>query len=372
MWGARTLRRLLRAEHLVPALLFAVVVGGLALAFANLFANLRARNISSGFGYLWQTAGFEIGETWIPYGPQMSFGRALLVGLVNTVVAGAAIGVLITVLATATGLVLAFGGQGGRAFLARYVSLTRNVPGLLHLLAWYAIFRESLPAPRNALTFGSLVLSNRGLALPVPAGLGGWMEAASAAGAALVLLMLIRAALGRLSRFWIVTCLCGGLLVWVAVLPHDVPRLRGFNYTGGWVVSPEFCALVLALSLYTGGFVTEIVRGAIDAFPRGQVEGAFALGLSRVQFFALVMTPQVVRTVAPAMVNQYVNVTKATSFGIVIGYPELVAVSNSSLNQTGQAVEAIALILVCYLSISLLVSFAAQRAFADPAEKRPR
>lgn len=371
MTARPALRRRFRAEQVVPVLLFAVVIGGIALAFANLFANLRARNIASGFGYLWQTAGFEIGEAWIPYSPQMSFGRALLVGLINTLVAGAAIGVLITGLALVAGLLLAFGGQAGRSALSRYVSITRNVPGLLHLIVWYALFRETLPVPRNALTLGPIVLSNRGLILPVPAGPGGWIELAIAAAAAVALLIVVRAILGRPSRFWIAACCLTGLLTWIALLPKDAPVLRGFNYSGGWVISPEFCALVVALSLYTGGFVSEIVRGAIDTFPRGQVEGAFAVGLSRTQFFLLVMTPQVVRTVAPAMVNQYVNVTKATSFGIVIGYPELVSVSNTSLNQTGQAVEAIALILICYLSISLLVSFAAQRAFASPAERRP-
>ena len=364
----RQLRRRLGPERLLPILLFVMVAGGVGLAFANLFANLHARNIASGFGYLSQAAGFEIGESWIRYTPQMSAARALLVGLINTLVAGGAVAVFITLIGLLAGLVLSFGGEVGQAVLARYVGLTRNMPVLLHLVVWYSIFREGLPPPRSALTLGPIVLSNRGLILPVPEGSGGWVELAIAVASAAGLAAVARAAKGRWSAAWTVFALLAGFLIWLCLLPMSVPMLRGFNYAGGWAISPEFCALVLALGLYGGGYVTEIVRGAVNSFPRGQVESAFALGLSRVQFFLLVMTPQLARSIAPAMVNQYVNVIKWTSLGIVIGYPDLISVSNMSLTQTGQAVEAIALILAIYLAISLFVSFVSQRVFGNTTE----
>lgn len=360
------LRRQIRAERLIPLLLFALVIAGFSFAFANLFANLRARNIASGFGYLSRPAGFEIGDTWISYSPQMSSARALLVGLVNTLVAGGATAVLITIIGLFAGLVIAFGGQSGQAGLRRYVALTRNVPLLLHVIAWYTVFRETLPPPRNALTFGSVVLSTRGLVLPVPREWGGSFELIVATASTIGFALGSRVLRRRWSRFWIAASVCGGILVWLSLVPMNAPVLRGFNYIGGWTVSVEFCALVLALGIYTGGYVTEIVRGSIESFPRGQVESAFAVGLSRAQFFLLVMTPQVVRGIAPAMVNQYVNVIKLTSLGIAIGYPDLVSVSNTEISQTGQAVEAIALILASYLVISLLVSLVSQRLFGDP------
>ena len=361
--GKPTARRGIGFERLWPILVFAIVVGGVALAFANLMANLRARNIASGFGYLFQVAGFEIGESWIGYNAQMSVGRALLAGLANTLVAGGATAALITLIGVVAGLVLSFGGDYGRTILRWYVAATRNVPVLLHLVLWYAIFRETLPAPRGAYVLGPLVLSNRGLFMPVPDGVGGLMEFGIGLAVAAVAALILRHLYGRWSALYIGVGVAVGVLAWLCSLPMSVPTLRGFNYVGGWVISPEFCALVIALSLYTGGYVAEIVRGAIDGFPRGQVEGAFAVGLTRSQFFLLILSPQLVRTIAPAMVNQYLNVIKGTSLGIVIGYPDFVAVSNTSLNQTGQAIEAIAIIMATYLLISLTVSFISHRLF---------
>ena len=353
------------AQHLVPVLLFLALACGFAFALANLQHNLRARNIASGFGYLAQPAGFEIGETWIAYSPEMSAGRALLVGLVNTLIAGGVIAVVITLIGVLTGVVFSFGGSSGRAALRRYVALTRNIPVLLHLVVWYALFRQTLPSPRQAFVLGDVVLSNRGLVLPVPIDIGELRQFATGLAVAFGAAGLLRLVFRRWSRLWAVASGCAGLLTWVCLLPTDPPVLRGFNYVGGRVLSIEFCALVLALGTYMGGYVTEIVRGAVDTFPRGEIEGAFALGLSRSQFFLLVMTPQVLRTIAPAMVNQYINVIKLTSLGIVIGYPDLVSVSNATLNQTGQAVEAVALILITYLALSLLLSLASQLLFGD-------
>ncbi|PIT00820.1 hypothetical protein TSA1_08615 [Bradyrhizobium nitroreducens] len=366
---SRFLLRNLRAERVAPLVIFIVFVGGVALVFANLFANLRSRNIASGFGYLSQAAGFEIGDTWIHYSSQMTIGRALIVGLVNTLVASTAIAVLITMIGICVGLVLAFGGELGRASIKRYVYLTRNIPVLLHLVVWYSVFREGLPPPRGAFTIGPIVLSNRGLILPIPQSYGGLFELAVGLAMGAGVIAISRSIVGRWSKLWLIVSTLSGILVWFILLPTNGPVLRGFNYVGGWVVTPEFCALVLALAFYTGGYVTEIVRGAIESFPQGQVEGAFALGLSRTQFFFLIMIPQITRTIAPAMVNQYVNVTKATSLGIIVGYPDLVSVSNTALNQTGQAVESIALLLATYLTISLAVSFASQRCFGETTER---
>ena len=334
----------------------------------NLFRNLRARNIASGFGYLSHPAGFEISDTWLTFSPGMTFGRALLVGLVDTVAAGGAIAALISLIGLSAGLVLSFAGPTGRKVLDRYVSLTRNVPVLLHVVVWYALFSQTLPPPRGAYRLGDLVLSNRGLILPFPRSFGGLTELAVGAGAAVALAGVLYIWKGRLSGRLGCAVAVAGCLAWICTLPMDKPVFRGFNYAGGWVLSVEFCALVIAIAVYTGGYVTEIVRGAVDSFPGGNVESAFALGLSRSQFFMLVMTPQVVRTIAPSMVNQYINVVKLTSLGIVVGYPDLVSVSNASLNQTGQAVEAIALILVIYLAISLVLSYTSHILFGRTAE----
>lgn len=358
IWAAG---RRIGAGNVAPILVFAIVIGSIALAFSNLMANLRARNIASGFDYIFQIAGFEIGESWIAYTAQMSTGRALLAGFINTIIAGGATALLITVIGAAAGLALSFGGAYSRTLLKYYVALTRNVPVLLHLVVWYAVFRETLPTPRGALSFGSIALSNRGLFLPYPRDFGGSTEIAIAVIAASVSAFSFRAVRGRWSLFWIAAAIGIGLLTWLISLPMNVPVLRGFNFVGGWTITPEFCALVLALGIYTGGYVTEIVRGAIDNFPKGQVEGAFSIGLSRTQFFLLILIPQLVRAIAPAMVNQYLNVIKGTSLGIIVGYPDLVTVSNTSLNQTGQAIEAVLIIMMTYLVISLLVSFLASR-----------
>ena len=281
---------------------------------SNTAANLEARGIASGFGFLAREAGFEIGEsTFIGYGAADSYLRALTVGLLNTFRV-AAIGV---VLATLLGTLLGLARLSPNWLLARlaaaYVELIRNVPLLVQLFFWYALISENLPGPREAIEpMRGVFLSNRGIAFPAVAS---WVPFA---------------------------------LEW--------PRLEGFNFHGGAALTPEFAALLTGLVSYTAAFIAESVRAGILAVSRGQVEAAYAVGLSRRAALRHVIAPQALRLIVPPMTSQYLNLTKNSSLAVAIGYPDLVSIANTTMNQTGQAIEGIAIIMAVYLTISLAIS----------------
>jgi len=298
-------------------LLQAVVLGAIAgLGFYlihNTLDNLARRGVATGFAYLSQPASFEIGETLIAYSPQDSYGRALLVGLLNTL----EIAILGCILATLLGLIVGIARLSGnwliRHLAGAYVEAMRNVPLLLQLFIWWDLLRISAPVPRQAWQpFPGVFISNRGLAFPIPSWSGGW--------------------------HW------------------DVPHLAGFNFAGGFVVTPEFAALLTGLVVYTAAFIAEIVRAGIAGVPRGQLEAASALGLTPWQTLWLVILPQARRIILPPLIGEYQALTKNSSLAVAIGFPELVAVTNTTLNQTGQAIEAIALMMAIYLALNLLTS----------------
>jgi general L-amino acid transport system permease protein len=334
---------------------------------SNTLTNLRIRGIQSGFDFLNQPAGFGIGETIIEFDSSNPYWKALLVGLTNTLRV-AIIGILLaTLLGTAIGI-----GRLSRNFLVRsvctaYVELFRNIPVLLQLLMWYLVLNELLPPVSEALNPApGMYLSKGGFAFPVPVWAPGFelMLAGALAGAALAWLYRRWAhaqfALTGKARavFWptlaiIVVGVAAGWLAAGTPTALDMPEKTEFNVTGGGAVTPEFLALTLGLAIYTAAFIAEIVRSGIQAVPWGQIEAASSLGLTRKRQLRLVLLPQALRVIIPPLTNQYLNLTKNSSLAVAIGYPDLVSISNTTLNQTGRAVECITIIMAVYLTLSL-------------------
>jgi general L-amino acid transport system permease protein len=345
-----------------------VAVGGFLVH--NTLVNLERQNIATGFGFLGREAAFGIGESLIPYSPADSYARAFLVGLTNTLYV-AALGI---VLATILGTVMGLARLSSNWLIAKlaqiYVETFRNIPLALQLFFWWGLLRWSAPQPRQAWQpIAGVFLSNRGIVFPVPQAHPAhpWMLGALVVGivGAWGLARWARLRQARTGRpfpsFWAGLALVVGLPLAVflaagAPLGLDVPALRGFNFTGGSVVSPEFAALLTGLVIYTGSFIAEIVRAGILAVSRGQSEAALALGLTSWQRMRLIVLPQALRVIVPPMTSQYLSLTKNSSLAVIIGFPDLVSVANTTINQTGQAVEGIAMIMAVYLAISLVIS----------------
>ncbi|MCG6873092.1 MAG: amino acid ABC transporter permease [Gammaproteobacteria bacterium] len=337
----------------------------------NTAANLESRGIASGFGFLSSESGFGIIQSLIAYDESSSYGRAFVVALLNTLVVSA-IGIL---LATGVGFVIGIARLSSNWLVARlaggYVEVFRNIPLLLQLFFWYFAVLRNLPSPRQSISvMDSVFLNIRGLYLPRPvAGEGiGWVWLA------LLIAMASAGVWWRLARrhqdatgerravFWPCLAMLAGLPALVLVLGgaplhFEFAELRGFNFVGGIVLIPELAALVLALSAYTAAFVAEIVRAGILSVDRGQTEAARALGLRRGLSLRLVIIPQAMRVIIPPLTSQYLNLVKNSSLAAAIAYPELVSVfAGTVLNQTGQAIEVIALTMGVYLVLSLSIS----------------
>jgi general L-amino acid transport system permease protein len=362
-------------DPVIRGWVFQIVVVGLVGLLAwflvsNTIENLQRQKIASGFHYLGREAGFEIGDTMIAYSPASTYARAIFVGLLNTLkVAGLGI-----ILATILGTLIGVGRLSPNWLLAKicecYVEMFRNVPLLLWLFLIYKLISEAFPGPRQALNvFNSFFLSNRGLYAPVPLADPAyeWMGIAFLVGVVATFFVkrwakkrqdatgqpfpTIKAGLALIVGLPIVVWLLYGA-------PHHMswPALKGFNFEGGTVIQPEFTALLIGLVLYTSSFIAEIVRSGILALNKGQSEAAAAIGLSRGQVMRLVLLPQAMRLIIPPMTSQYLNITKNSSLAIAIGYPDLVASVNVTINQTGQAIENILIIMAAYLSVSLSIS----------------
>jgi len=349
----------------------AVVAVG-AFLVHNTMANLARQNIATGFDFLHREAAFGIGETLIEYSPADTYARAFLVGLTNTLYVSALGVVLATILGTIMGLARLSGNWLIRKLSQVYVETFRNIPLALQLLFWWGMLRWSAPAPRQAWQpLPGLFISNRGVTLPVPQAdpVFSWMLIALLAGA-VATWGISRWAAARQARTgeqfpaeWAGLGLVVGLPLVVflaagAPLHLDMPMLKGFNFSGGTSVSPEFAALLVGLVVYTASFIAEIVRAGILAVSWGQSEAALALGLSNGQRMRLVVLPQALRVIIPPMTSQYLSLTKNSSLAVLIGFPDLVSIANTTMNQTGQAVEGITLIMAVYLTISLMISLA--------------
>lgn len=351
-------------------LVLAAVVGLFAFLIGNAAEALRARGIATGFGYLHEEAGFGIGETtFLSYAPSDTYLRALLVGILNTLRVSLLAIVAATLIGLVVGLMRLSSNLGVARLAAFYVELFRNTPQLLQIVFWYAVVTR-LPGPRQALRpLSSVFLSNRGLKLPWPAPHQAyfWALMALLAGIACALLLAAwarrvqagtgsRPAVGRWGLLLIVGL---PLAAWAAAgapTAMDWPALRGLNFAGGLTLSPEFIALFLGLALYTGAFIAEIVRSGVQSVSRGQVEAARSLGLNKGQVQRLVLLPLALRVIIPPTASQYVALAKSSSLAVAIGYPDLVNVSNTTLNQTGHVVEALAVMSAVYLLISFSIA----------------
>ncbi|HST76247.1 MAG TPA: amino acid ABC transporter permease [Acetobacteraceae bacterium] len=351
-------------------LIIGIVVALLWYLISNTNHNLAARRIATGFGFLYQAASIPIGESLIPYTPAVdTYGYALLVGILNTLKVAVVGVVLATILGTLIGI-----GRLSRNWLvaklaAIYVEGLRDIPLLLQLLFWYALL-QGLPAPRQSLRIGDAVfLSNRGIKLPelIWAPAFTWAAVALLIGAVLTYAWSRRArrrqeATGEQPRVWPVALallVVVPVIVWAALgapFAWDKPALHGFNFTGGLTVTPEYTALLMGLVIYTAAYIAEIVRAGIQAVPQGQWEAAGALGLRHGVILRKIVLPQAMRVMIPPMTSQYLNLTKNSSLAVAIGYQDIVSIANTTLNQTGQAIEGIAVIMAVYLTISLSIS----------------
>ena len=338
---------------------------------ANARANLEAQRITSGFGFLQHTAGFDVSQNLIPYSGSDTYTRVFFVGLLNTLL----VSVIGIFFATLIGFLVALGRLSPNWLLSRisggYVEAIRNVPLLFQILFWYLAVLGALPNPRQSISlFGSFFLSNRGLVIPKPIGNPGFEPFA------LAVLVGIVAAVGvwryarrqlfqsgRVIRVWpyVLGLLIGlplaSALIFGAPVTFEVPVLKGFNFSGGSRVIPEFVALTLALSTYTAAFIAEIVRAGILSVHKGQMEAGSSLGLQRGAVLRLIVIPQAMRVILPPLTNQYLNLTKNSSLAVGIGYPDLVSVfAGTTLSQTGQAIEIIGITMGVYLLTSLVTS----------------
>ncbi|HEX7791600.1 MAG TPA: ABC transporter permease subunit [Afipia sp.] len=338
---------------------------------ANARSNLQAQRIASGFGFLSNTAGFAVSQALIPFSESDTYSRVFVVGLLNTLL----VSIVGIVIATIIGVAVALGRLSPNWLLARisggYVELIRNLPLLFQILFWYLAVLATLPNPRQSISIlGSVFLSNRGLVVPdpVPQPSFGVFIAAIVIGIVASLAMRFYArrhlfAHGQKLAIWpyVLAMLIGlpamAAVVFGAPVAFDIPQLKGFNFAGGARILPEFAALTIALSTYTASFIAEIVRAGIQSVPKGQMEAGASLGLTRGETLRLVVIPQAMRVILPPLTNQYLNLTKNSSLAVAIGYPDLFSVfAGTTLSQTGQAVEIIALTMGVYLLVSLVTS----------------
>ncbi|MGA9091504.1 MAG: ABC transporter permease subunit, partial [Bradyrhizobium sp.] len=333
--------------------------------------NLKAQRITAGFGFLTNTAGFDVSQSLIPYAGSDTYTRVFFVGLLNTLLVSL-IGVFF---ATLIGFMVALGRLSPNWLLARlsggYVELVRNLPLLFQILFWYLAVLAALPGPRQSIAlFGSFFLSNRGLVIPKPIGDPGFEPFVLA----LLIAVVVSVGLWRYSRWqlfqngkmikvwpYVLGSLVGlplvSALIFGAPVSFEVPVLKGFNFSGGSRVIPEFVALTLALSTYTAAFIAEIVRAGVLAVHKGQMEAGSSLGLQRGSVLRLIVIPQALRVILPPLTNQYLNLTKNSSLAVAIGYPDLVSVfAGTTLSQTGLAIEIIGITMGVYLLISLVTS----------------
>lgn len=350
-------------------LALALLLGAAAYLLHNTFANMRLRGIQSGFSFILQPSGFAIGESLLAFDSSDSYLYAYVVGLSNTLRVALVGIVLATVLGTVVGI-----GRLSRNLLVRslcsaYVETTRNVPLLLQLFIWYFVLTELLPPIETAMSAGGFFFSKNGLQFPLP----DWPEGygLTLAGVALGVALALgwrrhararREATGRPLAVWwpsLLLIVLGGVAGWIATgMPSqwDIPERTELNVVGGGSVTPEYLTVLVGLTIYTAGYIAEVVRAGIQSVPFGQHEAAAAIGLSRTQELRLVLLPQALRVIIPPITSQYLNLTKNSSLAVAVGYPDLVSISSTALNQTGRAIECIAMVMACYLTLSLLTS----------------
>ena len=347
-----------------------IVLYGAHGLLVNTQANLEARNIASGFGFLSLESGMPISNSLLPYTPADSYGYAFIVGMANTVL----VAVISIVLSTVLGIIIGVARVSGNWLVAKlaevYVEVLRNIPLLLTLFFTYAIALAGLPSPRKSLVpFGGFFLNNRGIYLPRPIPEPGYWMVLAALGAGIIIAFAIfryaanchrktgrvipgfRLGLGAMILLpllaWFIT---GGPLSWEPAV------LKGFNFKGGMVIRPEFTALMIGLVLYTAAFIGENVRSGIQSVGLGQINASKALGIPAGLTMRKVVLPQALRVIIPATTNDYTSLVKNSSLAVAIGYPDMVSVGGTIIGQNDQAIEIIALWMGVYMAINLLIS----------------
>ena len=354
---------------LYQALVIVAVIAVVTFMIGNAQDAMHKRGISTGFGFLTEEAGFAIGEALIAYDSSDTYLRAYGVAIVNTLRVSA----FAVVAATILGLLIGVARLSRNWVLARlssfYVELFRNTPQLVQIIFWYTLVIR-MPHPKQAWNLSDAVfLSNRGvvMAWPAPDPIHGWVAIAFVAACAAAFGLVRwadwrRRTTGRTVRvlWWNVALIV--LLpsaVWLAggaPVAVDVPQLRGFNFVGGVALSPEFLALLLGLSLYIAAFIAEIVRAGVQAVSRGQIEAARAIGLGRIELYRRVILPQALRVIIPPAAAQYVSLTKNSSLGVAIGYPELFNVNNTITTLSGNTIECVGIMMAVYLTIAFSIA----------------
>lgn len=353
-----------RKEWLWQIIVFSLVVGIVYLFAQNIFDNLQARDIRSGFAFLSDRASFEIGESLIPISSNDSFGRMFLAGMLNTIRVSALAIITATVLGVIVGLMRLSRHPLVRFLGMAHVEVYRNIPLLIQLFAIYLLITEFLPDSFDPIHFGSwALLSKAGLQFSVPQNL--WQANLLAFGLGLTVFVLLRRFfLRRLTGMmaacnaFIVAALIA-VMIWVAcglIFGWSQPHQEGFLITGGASATPEFIALWVGLTTFTSASIAEIVRAGVLAVPANQWNAAAALGLTRLQTISYVILPQSLRLVVPPMASQYMNLTKNSSLAVIIGYPDIVSVGNTSIVIMGQALEAIVIIMMVYLLLNLVIA----------------
>ncbi|MDI6725454.1 MAG: amino acid ABC transporter permease [Smithellaceae bacterium] len=359
----------------IRAVLYQIVMLGLVgllgyYLFSNTVENLRRQSIATGFGFLEKEASFEIGESLIYYSAADTYLKALLVGVLNTIKV-AFVGIVLTViLGTFLGIARLSKNWLVSKLAAVYIEVMQDIPILLQLFFWYSFFYDILPPPREAIEpVTGVFMSNRGLVFAVPEWHDAYQYMAIACIIGCVAVYFMRRWAKKrqeeTGQILPVFTLSVGIIIglplatWLlagAPLAMSIPELVGFNFRGGLNMSPEFGALLLGLVLYTAAFVAEIVRAGIQAIGKGQTEAAMAIGLRPGQILNLVILPQALRVIIPPLTSQMLNLTKNSSLAVAIGFPDFVSVASTTINQTGQAIEGISLIMIVYLCFSLLTS----------------
>ncbi|KWU01508.1 MAG: amino acid ABC transporter permease [Vibrio toranzoniae] len=337
----------------------------------NTLTNLDARGIATGFDFLSQEAGFGIGLTLIEYDETFSYGRTFFVGLLNTALVSILGIILATVIGFSMGIARLSSNWLVSRFAAVYIEIFRNIPLLLQIFFWYFAVLQALPSTRQSMSLGEAIFLNvRGLYFPAPIFEQGSSIVITAFIAGIIATFFIniwannrqkltgqQTPMGRVAMALIIGLPLVTYFIMGMPISAEYPELKGFNFKGGISIIPELAALMLALSIYTASFIAEIVRSGINAVSHGQTEAAMSLGIPRSRTLKLVIIPQALRIIIPPLTSQYLNLTKNSSLAMAIGYPDLVSVfAGTTLNQTGQAIEVIAMTMGVYLTLSLLTS----------------
>lgn len=361
-----------KTRDLIFQILFVVLVGSLVYEFSsNAARNLKAQGIASGFGFMSETAGFSIIQALIPYSEASTYFDAFLVGLLNTLLVSG----LGVAAATGAGFLIGIGRISRNFLISRvclvYIEMVRNIPLLLQIFFWYFVVLRALPHPRQSYNLvDAFFLNNRGFYVPAlnfePMFYWFWIPFVLFLAGFLFWKRRVEKREfeknGSVSsKFTVHYAVFAGTGLLAAVfgnsLSFELPFLSGFNFRGGVSIIPEFSALFLSLTIYTAGFIAEIVRSGIESVPKGQLEAAHALGLKQGVILRKIVIPQALRVIIPPLTSQYLNLTKNSSLAAAIGYPELVSVfAGTALNQTGQAVEIIVITMSVYMVISLSIS----------------